>query len=355
MATPPSSTQGDSQLAVYADLASLYPENIAYVQKYAELLIEAGQVTTATEHLRRIHALLIKNGDTRKAASLASKFPQIGRISASEESENFADLLPKNAFGKMWQLMNRETIEEGRHLFRQGEQGDTLYLLLDGELAICMTGKNGQTVLLNLIRPGDVVGEACLLDPGPRGADVVANKKSHVVKLPRNKMLVLMTENDGLLAELQRKSDLRSMTGLLSTHPLLQNVPMDMRQYLARETTPRHYPASTLIHKAGEELQAVDMLVHGKAVFSLQSKGSRRIIEQLEKGELVGDTSAVRHATCPADVVAVTDVFMAHIPYSAFKNVVEAYPPLREGLLAHAQRQRTRFMKKVSEMSNTQP
>jgi len=348
-----STSDSNSELAVYADLAGLYPENVAYVQKYAELLMQAGQVTTGTEHLRRLHALLISKGDTRQAASLASKYPQIGRISASDDNENFADLLPKSVFGKVWQLMNRETINEGQHLFHQGEQGDTVYLLLDGELAICMAGKNGRTVLLNLIHPGDIVGEGCLLDPGPRGADVVANKKSHVVKLPRNKLLALMSEHEGLMAELQRKSDLRHMTGLLSTHPLLQNVPMEMRQFMARETRTARYAAKSLIHKAGEELEAVDMLIKGKAAFMLRVQGSGRVIEHLQQGELVGDTTTLRHATCPADLAALSDVLMAHIPYSAFKNVVEAYPPLKEGLAAHADRQRTHFMKKVSEMSTT--
>ncbi|HXH72797.1 MAG TPA: cyclic nucleotide-binding domain-containing protein, partial [Mariprofundaceae bacterium] len=283
--------------------------------------------------------------------ALAAKYPQIGRISASGGDETFLDMLPKDTFGKVWLLMNREKIDEGRPLFRQGEQGDSMYLLLDGELAVCMTGQNGKTVLLNLIRPGDVVGEGCLLDPGPRSADVVANKKSHVVKLPRKKILALMGENSGLLSALQRKSDLRNMCGLLSTHPLLQNVPLDMRQFMARETKTARYPAKQLIHKAGEELQAVDMLIDGKAAFMLRVQNTGKVIEYLQVGELVGDTSALRHATCPADVVALSDVLMAHIPYSAFKNVVEAYPPLKEKLLGHAEQQRTRFMKKVSEMS----
>jgi len=345
------SLDANSELAVYADLAQIYPDNTAYLQKYAELLLAAGQATTGTEYLRRVHALLIQKGETRKANDLAAKFPQIGRISASDADENFIDLLPKNTFGKVWQMMNRETIPEGQRLFRQGDQGDTLYLLLDGELAVTMTGHTGKTVLLNLIAPGDVVGEGCLLDPGPRGADVVANKKSHVVKLPRNKMLSLMADNDGLLAELQRKSDLRNMTGLLSTHPLLQSVPLDMRHYMARETQLQRYGAKTLIHKAGAKLEAIDMLVSGKAAFVLRTHGKPRIIDYLTQGELVGDTSAVRHASCPADVVALESVLMAHIPYSAFKNVVEAYPPLKEGLISHAEKQRLRFMQRVSSMS----
>jgi len=345
------SLDANSELAVYADLAQIYPDNTVYLQKYAELLLEAGQATTGTEYLRRVHALLIQQGETRKANALAAKFPQIGRISASESEESFVDLLPKSAFGKVWQMMNRETIQEGHHLFRQGELGDTLYLLLDGELAVTMTGQHGKTVLLNLIKPGDVVGEGCLLDPGPRGADVVANKKSHVVKLPRNKILALLAANDGLMADLQHKSDLRNTTGLLSTHPLLENIPLDMRHYMARETKIKRYPAKSLIHKAGTKLEAVDMLVSGKAAFVLRAQGKPQIIDYLAPGELVGDTSALRHASCPADVVALENVLMAHIPYSAFKNVVEAYPPLREGLMNHAEKQRRRFMQRVSNMT----
>jgi cAMP-dependent protein kinase regulator len=57
----------------------------------------------------------------------------------------------------------------GTHLVREGETGDALFVLLEGE-AVVMTGDRE----LGRVDAGDYVGELALLDGEPRAADVVA-------------------------------------------------------------------------------------------------------------------------------------------------------------------------------------
>jgi len=356
--TEPPATSSGKDLEVYADLVSLYPENETYLRRYADLLIQAGQITTATEILRRLHALLLKSNNPRKAEALAREFPQIGRIVSFKEDgdeKTLVDILSEDMVGKLWLKMNQKRIREGHHLFHKGEHGDTLYLVIKGELAACVPTGDGKVVLLNMVGEGDIVGEGSFLNPGPRNADVVANRDSIVVELPRNKTIAYLAEHPDLEKELNIKAQFRYMTGLLSINPLLQCLPLDMRQYMAKEAKTEHYASGTVIHKAGEELTAVDMLVQGKACYQMHAKSDSQILYWLPVGELVGDTSAVRKSTCPAMLVAKTDVLMAHVPYAAFKNVVEAYPPLRESLFRHAHKQRERIMLEVSKLASSQP
>ena len=53
-------------------------------------------------------------------------------------------------------------------LVRQGESGDTFYVLLEGEAKVVRNGKRIVT-----LGPGTWFGELALLDPAPRDADVV--------------------------------------------------------------------------------------------------------------------------------------------------------------------------------------
>lgn len=342
--------QQDSELAVYADLVRLYPDNEGYLRKYADLLLEVGQLSTAREILQHLHQQLLDKGQVERANRLVEEYPLIGRVRAIEEANSrpILELLPDEMQSRVWQFMHQQRLKEGQHLFRQGEPGDTMYLLLKGELAIFITPRPGETILLNLVQPGQVVGEGCLLDPGVRNADVVANKDSVVVKLPRKKIIAAIIENPGLEAELRRISDFRFMNSLLAGNPLLSRVPLAMRQDMALDTVVRHYPEGRIIHQAGDELDAVDMLIRGKAAYCLHLGSERHVLLDLVPGEMVGDTSAVRKSSCPADLVALSAVTMAHIPYSAFKNIVEAYPPLKEGLMNHAESQREMLMRKVA-------
>lgn len=65
---------------------------------------------------------------------------------------------------------------------RQGQAGDSMYLILQGELRVrLMIG--GKETILAVVTSGDFFGEISLFDHGPRSADVVANEESVLLKL----------------------------------------------------------------------------------------------------------------------------------------------------------------------------
>jgi CRP-like cAMP-binding protein len=67
-------------------------------------------------------------------------------------------------------------------IVRQGEHGDAMFLILEGEarVSIRTQGKEDTIAILGV---GDFFGELALLDSGPRSADVVANKDCVLLKL----------------------------------------------------------------------------------------------------------------------------------------------------------------------------
>jgi hypothetical protein len=82
---------------------------------------------------------------------------------------------------------------------KQGEQGDTMYLILEGELrARLMVG--GKETILATLGPGDFFGDMALFDHGPRSADVVANVDSTVLKISATDFAKLTDEAPDLAA-----------------------------------------------------------------------------------------------------------------------------------------------------------
>lgn len=67
-------------------------------------------------------------------------------------------------------------------VFRQGDVGDAMFLVLGGELrARTLTG-DAETILATF-RTGDFFGEMALFDNGARSADVVANMDTSLIKI----------------------------------------------------------------------------------------------------------------------------------------------------------------------------
>jgi CRP-like cAMP-binding protein len=64
----------------------------------------------------------------------------------------------------------------GAAIFRAGDAGDNMYVVVEGEVRIVANGKE-----LELLGPGGVFGEIALIDNGPRSADAVAATDCRVV------------------------------------------------------------------------------------------------------------------------------------------------------------------------------
>ena len=65
----------------------------------------------------------------------------------------------------------------GEVLIEEGEQSDSLYILLAGELKVYTRGDNGRELVYNVMQPGEFFGEM-FLDGGLRSASVKAVKPS---------------------------------------------------------------------------------------------------------------------------------------------------------------------------------
>src|SRR6516162_1202936 len=56
----------------------------------------------------------------------------------------------------------------------QGEQGDAMFMILEGELRARVAVGGDQEMILSTFGPGEFFGDMALFDNGPRSADVVA-------------------------------------------------------------------------------------------------------------------------------------------------------------------------------------
>ncbi|MDQ6969812.1 MAG: cyclic nucleotide-binding domain-containing protein [Mariprofundus sp.] len=348
-------TRNQTLLKVYADLVDLYPDNARYIKQYADLLISMSKISTATELLRQWHSQLLKNNEPNKADVLIKQYPIIGRMRESDHGvENIQALLPASMRNRFWLKLHQKRLREGQYLFHRGETLDSLYLVCAGELAEFSSAADGTPVLLNLIQAGDILAEDKLLHAGALQSDIIANKASIVVKLPRKKLMQAVLHSPLLKKIISRKVDYRQLIRLISASPVLQILPLDMRQQLASESYIERYSAATTIHKAGEKLHHVDLIVEGEASFHWQTPNAAKHLSTLKPGALIGETAVMHDSGCPADLLTQHGVSMLHISYAAFINTLEAYPPLRKKLTAYAATQRSQLMRKLNELQTQQ-
>lgn len=87
------------------------------------------------------------------------------------------------------------TLDAGEILCRQGEPGNTMYLVLEGRLKVSILGPDQQEVVLDVAGPDNVLGELSLIDGEPRSATVEAVSDCKLVALDREPFLQHLSQN----------------------------------------------------------------------------------------------------------------------------------------------------------------
>src|SRR6516162_6955532 len=64
--------------------------------------------------------------------------------------------------------MSDVKLSRGEHLFLEGQDGDRLYVVLDGKIKLTRAAADGRENLLTVLGPGEMFGELSLFDPRPR-------------------------------------------------------------------------------------------------------------------------------------------------------------------------------------------
>ena len=80
------------------------------------------------------------------------------------------------------QFVEVEKVPQWAVIVKQGDPGEAMYFILDGELRVRINVIGSETILATLTA-GDFFGDVSLFDHGPRSADVIANTDSTVVKI----------------------------------------------------------------------------------------------------------------------------------------------------------------------------
>lgn len=86
-------------------------------------------------------------------------------------------------------------LSRGEHLFNEGDEGDSLYVVLDGKIKLTRAAPDGRENLLSVLGPGDMFGELSLFDPGPRTSTASAVTDATLASLREDALLPWLTEH----------------------------------------------------------------------------------------------------------------------------------------------------------------
>lgn len=132
----------------------------------------------------------------------------VGEVSLVGELGLFAGVDPQ-ARDALFRSAETVQLRRGEVIFREGEPGTRLYVIVSGKVKIFHTAADGRENMLAVVGPGDLLGELSLFDPGERTATAATITDCQIVCLDHEALRPWLREHLGvaeqLLAALARR------------------------------------------------------------------------------------------------------------------------------------------------------
>ena len=116
---------------------------------------------------------------------------------ALESAELFRNLKP-NELRALRQVTLEREFMNGQEIFREGDPGDGVYLVKDGQVEISGVVSQGARRVFSQIGPGGLFGEMAVIEHRPRSATATAAKDTTAYFIPRGELLSLIERSPGL-------------------------------------------------------------------------------------------------------------------------------------------------------------
>jgi signal transduction histidine kinase len=124
--------------------------------------------------------------------------------------------LPEEDLERLYEMAETVSVPAGQLVLREGDTGDSLYIVLEGELEVTKR-RGGQEVVLSSYEPGQFFGEMALLERAPRSASVRTLRESRMLAIDQAAFQTLLSRSPSAPFNILRTvtSRLRSTESML--------------------------------------------------------------------------------------------------------------------------------------------
>ncbi len=228
--------------------------------------------------------------------------------------------LDQTTFDKMSKDFELITFKKDKQIFRQGEEGDALYIIIKGSVRVYVHDSHGDKIALARLNEGDYFGEQAIIGAASktRNANIESITDVILIKIPAVCLLQALKDNEQLRKKLKTVGTKQAINVVLSS----LNFYDELKSIFASAGQTGHvvdFTDNKIIFNQGDKPDFAYLILSGEVELLIADKKTGKISGLvLHKGQLFGEmsilTGKTRHATAIAKkhlkVLAISSEFL---------------------------------------------
>jgi CRP-like cAMP-binding protein len=287
------------------------PEDFRSQLKVAELLERLGQKKEAVQMYRKVAEAYAQDGFLLQAISINKMILRIDPSSqdvnhrlAQLYAEKTREMKPIRPFPHipLFSELNEQELQsllshiqsktflKDSCICREGEGGDSLFVVSRGEVAITRQTPTGREVWVRNLKDGDFFGEFGFFIDQKRHATVKAMTECEILEISRNELNEMIRVHPRLDEVLQNLFKERILDNFLALSPLFSSLTSQERGEVIKRFHLRKIPEGTTLFKGGDPPASLYMVKNGGVeIFTQNRHGKKVLLGLLESGNFFGE------------------------------------------------------------------
>ncbi|MEZ4456771.1 MAG: Crp/Fnr family transcriptional regulator [Gemmatimonadales bacterium] len=183
-------------------------------------------------------------------------------------------------------LFRERSFSRGSIIVSQGDPGDAMFLIADGQVKVAVFGEDGREVILAVHSDRGFFGEMALLDDEPRSAHVIAMTDARLLQLRREDFRSRLRASPdlgvALLRELSRRlrraDETIASMALLDVNGRIAHLLLEMAREEGGSRITRKLTHATIAQMVGASRETVSRTMRSLAVQGVIDVSRREIV-----------------------------------------------------------------------------
>jgi cAMP-dependent protein kinase regulator len=316
-------------IAAYQSVAQEYAKNGMLIQAIAldKLILRLDPARSKIhDQVAELYAQWGKAGEEIPPPMEMESPPPAAKPVALPPIPLFSDL-KKEELLRVMEKIQAKRFAKGRAVCREGDPGNSIYIISQGKVAITRQPSGKEKTVLNELKEGDFFGEFGFFSNARRQATVEALTDTEVLEISQGDLAKIIQEFPSVSKVLFKFYKERVLDNLLAASALFQTFSPEERHKILEAVSLEEFPAGTVVIEEGAPGECLYILKSGEVeVFASGSQKEKVSLAMLKEGDYFGEISLITGRPRTASVKTLRPSELVRLGKEDFDRIVALHP-----------------------------